>query len=234
VVPKKGVNIPKESIWERLATIDTTGKYERSFELLREGISELASGEIIPPLFLLKKVLFNLKMTQVRYFLSCREISHVSFYYHEDGEINIDEKLNSIYLPINRVIFSLLTFEGKMGRLAKNTMNANSYNDILGMSLAEYIMSFNPFKFGVFLIHTTNLIFLNNDKYIFSCVYKKATIVGRLPDLYNLTESFCAHHTFGGNWSNTRDFRDPRWGDFRIMIKNSPFMEIESIKRMFQ
>jgi hypothetical protein len=121
-----------------------------------------------------------------------------------------------------------------MGRLAKSTMNANSYNDILGMSLAEYIMALNPYKFGVFLMHTTNLFFLNKDKNIFSCGYKKATIVGRLPDSYKLTESFCVHHTFGENWSNTRNFRDPRWGDFRIMIKNSPFMEIESIKRMFQ
>ena len=89
-------------------------------------------------------------MTQVRYFFGCREIKHISFFYHEDGEIIIEKKLNVIYLPINRVIFALLTFEQKMGRLAKSTMNADSYDDILGMSLAEYIMALYPYKFDVF------------------------------------------------------------------------------------
>jgi hypothetical protein len=112
-------------------------------------------------------------------------------------------------------------------------MNANSYNDILGMSLSEYIMALSPYKFGVFLMFTTNLFFWNKDKHIFACVFKKATLVGRLPALYKMTESFCVKHIFGENWSNTRKFRDPRWGDFRIMIKNSPFMGIESINRMF-
>ena len=70
---------------------------------------------------------------------------HISFFYHEDGQLNVDEKLNAIYLPLNRVIFVLLTSEGKMSRLSKDTINANSYNVILGMSLSEYIFGLNPY-----------------------------------------------------------------------------------------
>jgi hypothetical protein len=137
----------------------------------------LASGQFIPPISMLKKFIFNLKLTQVRYFLGSKEIEHISFFYYEDGELNIDEKLNLIYLPLNRVIFALLTFEGKMSRLAKSTMNANYYNDILGTSLAEYIMALNPYKFGVFLVYTTNLFFLTKtNTFLHVCSKKQPSL----------------------------------------------------------
>ena len=55
VIPKDDFEIPEETIWERLATINTTEKYERSFELLSKGIRELVSSQVIPPIFMLKK-----------------------------------------------------------------------------------------------------------------------------------------------------------------------------------
>ena len=65
-------NIPDQTIWERLATINTTINYERSFQLLREGVNELAIEKQIPPLLMLKKVIYNHKVTQVWYLLNCK------------------------------------------------------------------------------------------------------------------------------------------------------------------
>ena len=97
-------NMPDQTLWKRLATINTTVTYQRSFKLLWEDVKELATGKKIPPLFMFKKFIYYLKVTQVRYLVNCKEIEHILFY-DEDGDINKEEKSNSVYLPSNRVIF---------------------------------------------------------------------------------------------------------------------------------